>query len=487
MSSSVHDDSGRDPWTPPPGKFEHRVRDGAIIAVFGALLLVVQAPLLWMIVTSFKVKGTAFKLDFIPSTQVLTPTADASPIPLPAHAEGQVWWHIELAAKDATTVQLMHGPSSEPGEPKVPFEMRRSINEVWVADLVLPPGEYKYGFKVDGGAMFKDPTRPEKSLLPYVPTLLDASTATKRGDVPVVCNPESARSLVVSSAKSSWARLVPPQGTPALSLRLDDREVALAPATGGVFELGSGPPAKSYRVLEHRSFSDATSTMYTTGNFMGILGAEDFNFGRYALNSFLVSFSGAMLTVIICTLAGYGFAVKHFHFRDQIFWGLFACMLIPGMIFMVPQFSLTVKFGWLNTLQGMVVPHLANLFGLFLLRQYIGQIPSDLFDAAKIDGANEPQVFRNIVIPLCLPIMVTLFLLTFVTQWSNFLWQLIVNTGDSAWLTLPVGLQRFKGQFGQDWEKIMAGACFSILPIAALFVATQKYFLQGLTAGAVKE
>src|SRR5690606_6399567 len=122
-----------------------------------------------------------------------------------------------------------------------------------------------------------------------------------------------------------------------------------------------------------------------------------------------------------------------------------------------------------NSYQGMIVPHLANVFGLFLLRQYISQIPRDLFHAAEIDGASESQVFRSIVIPVCLPIMVTLFLLVFVGQWSNFLWQLIVNTGDSPFTTLPVGLQQFKGQNANEWEKIMAGACFSILPIAVLF------------------
>ncbi len=157
------------------------------------------------------------------------------------------------------------------------------------------------------------------------------------------------------------------------------------------------------------------------------------------------------------------------------------------MIYLVPQFSITLNLGLMNTYSGMVVPHLANVFGLFLLRQYISQIPRDLFSAAEIDGANDLKVFKTIVIPICLPIMVTLFLLVFVSQWSNFLWQLIINTGDSKVLTLPVGLQQFKGQNANEWEKIMAGACFSIIPISILFLSLQKYFLQGLTAGSVKE
>jgi multiple sugar transport system permease protein len=166
---------------------------------------------------------------------------------------------------------------------------------------------------------------------------------------------------------------------------------------------------------------------------------------------------------------------------------LLTSMLVPGMIFMVPQFSITLKLGMMDSYAGMVVPHLANVFGLFLMRQYISQIPKDLFAAAEIDGARQYQVFQTIVIPICLPIMVTLFLLVFVGQWSNFLWQLIINTGQSEVLTLPVGLQQFKGQNANEWEKIMAGACFSILPIAVLFLSLQKYFMEGLTAGAVKE
>ncbi|HMX63212.1 MAG TPA: carbohydrate ABC transporter permease, partial [Candidatus Sumerlaeota bacterium] len=160
---------------------------------------------------------------------------------------------------------------------------------------------------------------------------------------------------------------------------------------------------------------------------------------------------------------------------------------VPGMIFMVPQFSITLSLGMMNSYAGMIVPHLANVFGLFLLKQYVSQIPKDLFAAAEVDGASDRQVFTMIVVPICLPIMVTLFLLVFVGQWSNFLWQLIVNTGDSHVITLPVGLQQFKGQNSNEWEKIMAGACFSILPIAVLFLSTQKYFLKGLVAGAVKE
>jgi multiple sugar transport system permease protein len=127
------------------------------------------------------------------------------------------------------------------------------------------------------------------------------------------------------------------------------------------------------------------------------------------------------------------------------------------------------------------------VFGLFLLRQHIQQLPDSLIEAARVDGAGELLIFRVVIVPLSVPIMVTLFLLTFVGQWSNFLWQLIINTPDSPWMTLPVGLEMFKGQYKNSWELMMAGACMSILPIALLFFAAQRFFVARLAAGGDKE
>ncbi|MGB9691215.1 MAG: carbohydrate ABC transporter permease [Candidatus Sumerlaeaceae bacterium] len=227
--------------------------------------------------------------------------------------------------------------------------------------------------------------------------------------------------------------------------------------------------------------------MYTLQNFRQVFFDKDFPFYRFAWNSFVVATGCALVTVALCTLAGYAFAKKRFPGRDLIFAGLITIMLVPGIIFMVPQYRLVLKFGWINTHVGMILPHTANIFGLFLLRQHIRGLPDSLLEAARVDGASEISTFFRIVVPLSVPVMITLFLLTFVGQWSNFLWQLIVNTPDSPHLTLPVGLSLFQGQYQTEWEKMMAGACFSILPIAILFTVAQRFFIQGLTAGSVKE
>ena len=186
-------------------------------------------------------------------------------------------------------------------------------------------------------------------------------------------------------------------------------------------------------------------------------------------------------------MGGYVFAKKDFYGKDILFGILMSSMMIPGMIFMVPQFAIVSALGWIDSYYGLVVPHLANVFGLFLLRQHIKTIPNSLLEAAFIDGASQFQIFRIIIIPLSFPIIATLFLLTFLGQWSNFLWQLIVTTPDSVYRTLPVGLALFQGQYATEWGKMMAGACFSIIPIAFLFLCAQQFFIEGMTSGAVKE
>src|SRR5947209_6814865 len=130
-------------------------------------------------------------------------------------------------------------------------------------------------------------------------------------------------------------------------------------------------------------------------------------------------------------MAVYVFAKKDFYGKRALFYVFLGAMLVPGLIFMVPQFAIVNKLGWINSYLGMIVPHIANVFGLYLMRQYIETVPDSLFEAARIDGATERQIFTSIVIPLAMPIMLTLFLLVFVGQWSNFLWQYITNTPDS--------------------------------------------------------
>jgi len=233
--------------------------------------------------------------------------------------------------------------------------------------------------------------------------------------------------------------------------------------------------------------SGAWSDLYTFANFREVLFNPDFPFYTFFSNSLIVALSTALLSSAMCLLAAFAFAQKDFPGKQPLFVLLLASMMVPGMMFMLPQFAIVTKLGWMNSWSGLVVPHTANVFGIYLLRQAIEKIPRSLFEAVRVDGANDWQVLWLVVVPLVMPLIVTLVLLTFLSQWSNFLWQLVVNTPDSPWRTLPVGLALFRGQYSIAWEKMMAAACFSIVPVVVLFAFLQRYIISGLTAGGVKE
>ena len=146
----------------------------------------------------------------------------------------------------------------------------------------------------------------------------------------------------------------------------------------------------------------------TLENFERVL--SDYGFARYFVNSVIVATTAALFATLFATTAGYAFAKKQFIGRGRIFAFLLASLMIPGMMYVVPQFAIINRLGWMNTYQAMIVPHLANVFGLFLMRQYMMTIPSELLEAAKIDGAGEWQVFQTIMVPLSVPIIATLFL-----------------------------------------------------------------------------
>lgn len=212
------------------------------------------------------------------------------------------------------------------------------------------------------------------------------------------------------------------------------------------------------------------------------------NFGTYFMNSLLVSTTAAFLVTLFASMGAYVFSKKNLPYKDKIFKLLLMSMMIPGMMFMVPQFFMICKMGLFGTKWAMFLPHLASVFGIFMLKQFMDTIPDSLLEAAQIDGASEWQVFRIVIIPLSLPIILTLFLLTFLSNWSNFLWQLIVTDFENPLsVTLPVGLALFRGQYTSELGLIMSASCFSIVPIAVLFLFAQRYFIEGMTAGAVKE
>jgi len=212
------------------------------------------------------------------------------------------------------------------------------------------------------------------------------------------------------------------------------------------------------------------------------------NFGTYFMNSMVVATMAAFFVTLFASMGGYVFAKKELPYKSQLFGVLLATMMIPGMMYMVPQFFMVCTMGLFGTKLAMFLPHLASVFGIFMLKQFMETIPSSLIEAAVSFGASEWQIFRVVIIPLSMPIILTLFLLTFLFHWSNFLWQLIVTDFENPLsVTLPVGLALFRGQYTSDLGLIMSASCFSIVPIVVLFLFAQRYFIEGMTQGAVKE
>lgn len=213
---------------------------------------------------------------------------------------------------------------------------------------------------------------------------------------------------------------------------------------------------------------------------------ERLNLARYAANSLLVAVSTTLISVALNSMAGYAFAKLHFAGRDRLFRFLVAALVIPGQIGMLPLFLMLKELGLINTYWAVIIPGMASIYGIFLIRQYAQSIPDTLLDAARIDGASELRIYWELVLPSCRPILVTLGLFTFMGVWNDFLWPLVVLT-DGDMYTLPVALANLVGEHVQDTELIMAGAVLTVLPVVVLFVALQRFYIAGVMRGSLKE
>jgi multiple sugar transport system permease protein len=210
------------------------------------------------------------------------------------------------------------------------------------------------------------------------------------------------------------------------------------------------------------------------------------NLARYAANSLLVAVATTAISVTLNSMAGYAFAKLRFAGRDRIFQLLVAALVIPGQIGMLPLFLLLQQLGLVNTYWGVIVPGMAGIFGIFMVRQYALSIPDTMLDAARIDGASEWRIYWELVLPSCRPILVTLGLFTFMGAWNDFLWPLVVLT-DGDMYTLPVALANLVGEHVQDTELMMAGAVLTVLPVVIVFVALQRFYIAGVMSGSLKE
>jgi multiple sugar transport system permease protein len=221
----------------------------------------------------------------------------------------------------------------------------------------------------------------------------------------------------------------------------------------------------------------------TLEHYRTLLGRLDL--ARYLGASALVALGATAFSVTLNSMAGYAFAKLRFPGRERISRVLLAALVVPGQVGMLPLFLLLREMGLLNSYWGVLVPGMASIFGIFLVRQYAESIPDALLDAARVDGAGEFRIFWEIALPLCRPILVTLAVATFMGTWNDFLWPLVVLSDDRLY-TLPVALAGLFGEHVQDTELMMAGAVVTVLPVMLVFLALQRYYVAGITAGGLK-
>ena len=209
-------------------------------------------------------------------------------------------------------------------------------------------------------------------------------------------------------------------------------------------------------------------------------------FGRFYINIIITAVSGVILDVFIAALSAYAFARIKFKYRNFFFMVMLAAMMIPGQIALIPNYVILSKLKWINTYQGIVIPHVSSVFGAFLLRQYFLSVPESLYDAAEIDGLGHAKTMFYVALPLARPVLGTLVLYLFISKWNSYLWPLIVTTKQHM-RTLPVGLAMVRSaEYSIGPEHLMAASIFVLVPVLIVYFIAQKQLIEGIAAGAVK-
>jgi multiple sugar transport system permease protein len=223
------------------------------------------------------------------------------------------------------------------------------------------------------------------------------------------------------------------------------------------------------------------------------------NFSRYTFNSMIVASAAAASNALLSALMGYTLARMRFRGKNVIFTLILSTIMVPAQIAFIPMFLLVARMplaggnnilgqggsGLLDTYFGLMAPHVVTAFGVFLMRQFMLGFPTELEDAARVDGASEFMIFWRIMLPLSVPALITLFLLHFTGVWNDLLWPLVV-TNSEAMRTLPLGLTQLRGSQYTEWNMVMAGTAISVIPTIIIFIIGQRYFQRSIAITGIK-
>jgi multiple sugar transport system permease protein len=221
-----------------------------------------------------------------------------------------------------------------------------------------------------------------------------------------------------------------------------------------------------------------------------LFGADEFvrmpRLYLWFINTAFIAIFSTAVHLLFDSMAGYALAKRKFPGSNLFFWMILAALMIPGQVTLVPLYLMITKLKWVNTFVGVIMPGLADVIGIFLLKQFIQTLPTELEDAARVDGASEWRIYTHIILPLSAPALAVTAIFAFQRYWNAFLWPLIVLQSPDLF-TLQVGLSYVHtSEFGTDYGLLMAGAALAAIPMIIFFFAFQKYFMQGLRIGAVK-
>jgi multiple sugar transport system permease protein len=209
---------------------------------------------------------------------------------------------------------------------------------------------------------------------------------------------------------------------------------------------------------------------------------QDGLFPRWFLNTVFTTAAITIGGLLLNTLSGYIFAKKQFYGRDLVFAIILATLMVPNAVTLIPAFLIVNRLGLFNTYWALIIPGLSSAFGIFMMRQYISSLPTELIESAKMDGAAELRIFWSIIIPLSLPGMAALGIFIVMNAWNSFVWPLVVLRSNEM-RTLVVGLATVRSEFNVNYGLVMAGSMLTVLPLLILYIAFQPYFVEGLRLG----
>jgi multiple sugar transport system permease protein len=224
----------------------------------------------------------------------------------------------------------------------------------------------------------------------------------------------------------------------------------------------------------------------TLENFTSIFNDKSLPVVNWFFNSLLIASLFTAAILIIDSLAGYAYARLEFPGKNLLFGLMLATLVLPGIMFLIPNYLTVARINWIGTIQGVIAPGLSGVFGVFFMRQFFQGLPRELEEAAYIDGASIFRTFWSVVLPLSRGPIITLGIITFLTSWNDFLWPLLILGGDRQDLTLPVGLATLQGQYTFDYGKLMAGALVLTIPVLILYGFFQRYIIRSISMTGIK-